>query len=120
MTSDNYICRADLLSQTLIRKIGPYLTPFCDLATFSIAGSVAWEKPTQREQTREQSGIPLTARSLGIIAMPGRLAEGLPGQGSPQLPFKSEYAQRNGVCCGRRQRLGEKVDARLSQVAQAV
>ena len=38
-------------------------------------------------------------------------------QRGPQLPFKSEYAQRNGVGCGRRQRLGEKVNARLSQVA---
>ena len=41
-------------------------------------------------------------------------------QRGPQLPFKSEYAQGNSVGFSRRQRLGEKVHAGLSQVAQAV
>ena len=49
-------------------------------------------------------------------------SEGLHGQRreSPartDLPFKSEYAQWDSVGFGGRQRLGEKVNARLSQVA---
>ena len=52
--------------------------------------------------------------SIGQLPTAGTSGAGL------YLPFKGEYAQRNGVGCGCWQRLGEKIDARLAQVAQAV
>ena len=62
----------------------------------------------------------VAGEAVGMVTWPLArvcMANGENIQRGPQLPFKSEYAQRNGVGCGRRQRLGEKVNARLSQVA---
>lgn len=64
--------------------------------------------------------LKISKSSVRLSTKPECTANGGNLQRGPYLPFKSEYAQRDGVGCGGRQRLGEKVNARLSQVAQAV